>query len=207
MPSTTPRQKVSQVELFGKGFIDIILTGDTFDDAYKSAAECCEAESRTFIHPFDDPDVMAGQGTLAVEILNDIDTEPHFLFASVGGGGLLSGVGTYLKNVSPDTKVIAVEPAGAASYFESNKAGHVVTLDKIDKFVDGAAVKKIGEETFRTLELSLMTFSLCLKEKYVHPFLNYITNVRLLLNRLELFLSQRLICTRMKLKGKTWCVW
>lgn len=128
------------------------MTGDTFDDAYKSAAECCEAESRTFIHPFDDPDVMAGQGTLAVEILNDIDTEPHFLFASVGGGGLLSGVGTYLKNVSPDTKVIAVEPAGAASYFESNKAGHVVTLDKIDKFVDGAAVKKIGEETFRTLE-------------------------------------------------------
>ncbi|MCY7767739.1 threonine ammonia-lyase IlvA [Bacillus inaquosorum] len=152
MPSTTPRQKVSQVELFGKGFIDIILTGDTFDDAYKSAVECCEAESRTFIHPFDDPDVMAGQGTLAVEILNDIDTEPHFLFASVGGGGLLSGVGTYLKNVSPDTKVIAVEPAGAASYFESNKAGHVITLDKIDKFVDGAAVKKIGEETFQTLE-------------------------------------------------------
>lgn len=152
MPSTTPRQKVSQVELFGKGFIDIILTGDTFDDAYKSAVECCEAESRTFIHPFDDPDVMAGQGTLAVEILNDIDTEPHFLFASVGGGGLLSGVGTYLKNVSPDTKIIAVEPVGAASYFESNKAGHVVTLDKIDKFVDGAAVKKIGEETFRTLE-------------------------------------------------------
>lgn len=90
MPSTTPRQKVSQVELFGKGFIDIILTGDTFDDAYKSAVECCEAESRTFIHPFDDPDVMAGQGTLAVEILNDIDTEPHFLFASVGGGGLAS---------------------------------------------------------------------------------------------------------------------
>ncbi|AIU77580.1 MULTISPECIES: threonine ammonia-lyase IlvA [Bacillus] len=152
MPSTTPRQKVSQVELFGKEFVEIILTGDTFDDAYKSSAECCEKENRTFIHPFDDPDVMAGQGTAAIEILNDIDVEPHFLFASVGGGGLLSGIGTYMKNISPDTKIIAVEPKGAASYFESKKAGQVVELEKIDKFVDGAAVKKIGAETFQTLE-------------------------------------------------------
>ncbi|AFZ91075.1 threonine ammonia-lyase IlvA [Bacillus velezensis] len=152
MPSTTPRQKVSQVELFGKEFVEIILTGDTFDDAYKSSAECCEKENRTFIHPFDDPDVMAGQGTAAIEILNDIDVEPHFLFASVGGGGLLSGLGTYMKNISPDTKIIAVEPKGAASYFESKKAGQVVELEKIDKFVDGAAVKKIGAETFQTLE-------------------------------------------------------
>ncbi|WP_406795285.1 threonine ammonia-lyase IlvA [Bacillus velezensis] len=152
MPSTTPRQKVSQVELFGKEFVEIILTGDTFDDAYKSSAECCGKENRTFIHPFDDPDVMAGQGTAAIEILNDIDVEPHFLFASVGGGGLLSGIGTYMKNISPDTKIIAVEPKGAASYFESKKAGQVVELEKIDKFVDGAAVKKIGAETFQTLE-------------------------------------------------------
>ncbi|AEB23597.1 MULTISPECIES: threonine ammonia-lyase IlvA [Bacillus] len=152
MPSTTPRQKVSQVELFGKEFVEIILTGDTFDDAYKSSAECCEKENRTFIHPFDDPDVMAGQGTAAIEILNDIDVEPHFLFASVGGGGLLSGLGTYMKNISPDTKIIAVEPEGAASYFESKKAGQVIELEKIDKFVDGAAVKKIGAETFQTLE-------------------------------------------------------
>lgn len=152
MSSTTPRQKVSQVELFGKEFVEIILTGDTFDDAYKSSAECCEKENRTFIHPFDDPDVMAGQGTAAIEILNDIDVEPHFLFASVGGGGLLSGLGTYMKNISPDTKIIAVEPEGAASYFESKKAGQVIELEKIDKFVDGAAVKKIGAETFQTLE-------------------------------------------------------
>lgn len=152
MPSTTPRQKISQVELFGKEFVEIILTGDTFDDAYKSSAECCEKENRTFIHPFDDPDVMAGQGTAAIEILNDIDVEPHFLFASVGGGGLLSGLGTYMKNISPDTKIIAVEPEGAASYFESKKAGQVIELEKIDKFVDGAAVKKIGAETFQTLE-------------------------------------------------------
>ncbi|MCY9277178.1 threonine ammonia-lyase IlvA [Bacillus haynesii] len=152
MPSTTPRQKISQVELFGKEYVEIILTGDTFDDAYQSAVACCEEEKRAFIHPFDDPAVMAGQGTVAVEILNDIETEPHYLFASVGGGGLLSGVGTYMKNVSPDTKLIAVEPKGAPALFESNKKGEVVTLEKIDKFVDGAAVQKIGEETFKTLE-------------------------------------------------------
>ncbi len=152
MPSTTPRQKIPQVELFGKEYIEIILTGDTFDDAYQSAVACCEEEKRAFIHPFDDPAVMAGQGTVAVEILNDIETEPHYLFASVGGGGLLSGVGTYMKNVSPDTKLIAVEPKGAPALFESNKKGEVVTLEKIDKFVDGAAVQKIGEETFKTLE-------------------------------------------------------
>ncbi|MEC1260041.1 threonine ammonia-lyase IlvA [Bacillus swezeyi] len=152
MPSTTPRQKISQVELFGKEYVEILLTGDTFDDAYQSAVACCEKEERAFIHPFDDPAVMAGQGTVAVEILNDIETEPHYLFASVGGGGLLSGVGTYMKNVSPETKLIAVEPKGAPALFESNKKGEVVTLEKIDKFVDGAAVQKIGEQTFKTLE-------------------------------------------------------
>ncbi|KKB75021.1 MULTISPECIES: threonine ammonia-lyase IlvA [Bacillus] len=152
MPSTTPRQKISQVELFGKDYVEIILTGDTFDDAYQSAVLCCEEEGRAFIHPFDDLDVMAGQGTVAVEILNDIEAEPHYLFASVGGGGLLSGVGTYMKNVSPETKLIAVEPKGAPALFESNKKGEVVMLAKIDKFVDGAAVQKIGDQTFKTLE-------------------------------------------------------
>ena len=85
------------MELFGKEYVDIILTGDTFDDSYHEAVKCGDKEKREFIHPFDDLDVMAGQGTTAVEILNDIEVEPHFLFASVGGGGLLSGVGTYMK--------------------------------------------------------------------------------------------------------------
>lgn len=85
------------MELFGKEYVEIILTGDTFDDSYHEAVKCGDEEKREFIHPFDDLDVMAGQGTTAVEILNDIEVEPHFLFASVGGGGLLSGVGTYIK--------------------------------------------------------------------------------------------------------------
>ncbi|MBU7593193.1 threonine ammonia-lyase IlvA [Metabacillus halosaccharovorans] len=148
MPSTTPRQKVSQVELFGKEFVEIILTGDTFDDAYQKAVECSEAEKRTFIHPFDDTDVIAGQGTVAVEILNDADFEIDYVVASVGGGGLISGIGTYFHAISPSTKIIGVEPEGAPALYQSRVENKVVSLDKIDKFVDGAAVKTVGNKTF-----------------------------------------------------------
>lgn len=148
MPSTTPRQKVSQVELFGKEFVEIILAGDTFDDAYQNAVACSEQEKRAFIHPFDDTEVIAGQGTVAVEILNDADVEIDFVVASVGGGGLISGIGTYFNAISPSTKIIGVEPAGAPALYQSRVENKVVALDKIDKFVDGAAVKKVGDKTF-----------------------------------------------------------
>lgn len=148
MPSTTPRQKVSQVELFGKEYVEIILSGDTFDDAYQEAVACCNAESRTFIHPFDDVEVIAGQGTVAVEILNDTDVDIDFVVASVGGGGLISGLGSYFKSISPNTKMIGVEPEGAPSLFNSRVEDKVISLDVIDKFVDGAAVKRVGDKTF-----------------------------------------------------------
>ncbi|MCM3162990.1 threonine ammonia-lyase IlvA [Metabacillus litoralis] len=148
MPSTTPRQKVSQVELFGKEYVDIILTGDTFDDAYQKAMISSEEESRTFIHPFDDVDVIAGQGTVGVEILNDADVDIDYVVASVGGGGLISGVGTYFHAISPSTKLIGVEPEGAPALYQSRVENKVVSLAKIDKFVDGAAVKKVGDKTF-----------------------------------------------------------
>lgn len=97
MPSTTPRQKVSQVEMFGRGNVEIVLVGDTFDDSYNEAVLCAEKESRTFIHPFDDETVIAGQGTVAVEILNDCEEPIDFVFASIGGGGLMAGLSTYIK--------------------------------------------------------------------------------------------------------------
>ena len=148
MPSTTPRQKVAQVELHGRGFIDIVLTGDTFDDSYKEAAKYCEEHHAVFVHPFDDLRVMAGQGSVAVEILNQGDITFDYLFASVGGGGLISGIGTYMKTLSPLTKIIGVEPKGAASLSASLTAGKVVELQGVDKFVDGAAVARIGDKTF-----------------------------------------------------------
>lgn len=148
MPQTTPKQKVHQVEMFGKQFVEIILTGDTFDESSLSAEQCAQDENRILIHPFADLDIIAGQATVAVEMLNDIEVPIDYVFASIGGGGLMAGLSTYVKNISPHTKMIGVEPAGAASMkaaFENNK---VVTLDSIDKFVDGAAVGAASDSTF-----------------------------------------------------------
>lgn len=148
MPSTTPKQKVNQVKFWGKEHVEIVLVGDTFDDAYEKARECSLVENRTFIHPFDDPDVIAGQGTVAVELLNDCQEKIDYLFGAIGGGGLLSGVGTYMKHFSPETKLIGVEPQGAAGMKESIFNGEVTSLKEIDPFVDGAAVKTVGSMTF-----------------------------------------------------------
>lgn len=147
MPTTTPRQKVSQVKLFGGPYVDIILTGDTFDDSFFEAMRFCRENNMSFVHPFDDPYVIAGQGTVGMEILNDIDEPADFVFASIGGGGLASGVGTYIKGISPSTKLIGVEPEGAPSMKQSILQNDVVTLQDIDKFVDGAAVKQVGQIT------------------------------------------------------------
>ena len=148
MPKTTPKQKIGQVRMFGREYVEIILAGDTFDDSAVSALAYCEEHDMIFIHPFDDLDVMAGQGSVAVEIMNDIEEPIDFIFGSIGGGGLMSGVSTYVKNLSPNTQVIGVEPAGAASMKAAMKQGSPVTLESIDKFVDGAAVQCVGQETF-----------------------------------------------------------
>lgn len=148
MPATTPKQKVFQVEMFGREFVDIVLVGDTFDDSYEEAMKCAEAEQCAFIHPFDNEKVIAGQGTVAVELLNDCEEPVDYVFASIGGGGLVAGISTYVKSISPNTKVIGVEPAGAASMLTSFQNKTVTSLDKIDKFVDGAAVKCVGVKTF-----------------------------------------------------------
>lgn len=145
MPQTTPRQKVNMVKMFGRDRIEIILVGDTFDDCFESAVELMEKEKRIFIHPFNDKDIIAGQGTVAVEIMNDIEEPIDYVFASIGGGGLMSGISTYIKNLSPHTKMIGAEPAGAASMKASIDAQKVVPLATIDKFVDGAAVKCVGD--------------------------------------------------------------
>ncbi|MEH7510526.1 threonine ammonia-lyase IlvA [Priestia megaterium] len=144
MPSTTPRQKINQVKFLGKDNVKVVLIGDTFDDSYEQAIACSEEEHRTFIHPFNDVDVIAGQGTVAVEMFNDCEDEIDYVFAGIGGGGLISGVGTYVKSISPQTAVIGVEPAGAPGMQTSLANGNVVTLPAIDPFVDGAAVKTVG---------------------------------------------------------------
>ncbi len=148
MPVTTPHQKINQVRMFGNGLVEIKLFGDTFDDSQNQAEAFCKENGATFVHPFDDEDVMAGQATVGLEILNDSEASVDYLFLPVGGGGLASGVGSIYKELSPETYLVGVEPKGAPSLTTSLKAGKNTALTKIDKFVDGAAVKKMGELTF-----------------------------------------------------------
>jgi len=148
MPSTTPKQKISKVRHFGGDYAEVVLIGDTFDDAYHAAIRRCAEDKLPFIHPFDDYDVMAGQGTVGLEMLQQSPVPLDILLVAVGGGGLLSGVGSYFKQMSPKTQIIAVESEGAPALHDSIKAGHVVTLSAIDSFADGIAVKRVGAQTF-----------------------------------------------------------
>jgi threonine dehydratase len=148
MPATTPKQKIRQVEMFGKENVEVVLTGDTYDAADQAAREDCQKTGMAFIHPFDDPQIIEGQATVGLEILQDSKEQIDFIFIPVGGGGLAAGVGAYFKQTNPQTKIIGVEPAGAPSMKKSFEAGKVMELQNIDKFVDGAAVQKVGEITF-----------------------------------------------------------
>lgn len=148
MPTTTPDQKVGQVRNYGKDKIDVVLMGDTFDDAYQEALKFCSESNSSFIHPFNDKEVIAGQGTVGQEILADAQAPIDYLILPIGGGGLASGVSTYFKTLSPNTRIIGVEPEGAAAMKASWEADKIVSLEHIDKFVDGAAVKRVGELTY-----------------------------------------------------------
>ncbi|HKH60342.1 MAG TPA: threonine ammonia-lyase [Flavitalea sp.] len=147
MPIITPRQKVNQTKMFGGENIEIRLVGDTFDDCAITAKHFTEENQMTFIPPFDDYRIIEGQGTVGVEIAEDLDSI-DYIFIPVGGGGLSSGVGSYFKTFSPHTKIIGLEPEGAPAMFEALRTGHPVTLENIDRFVDGAAVKRVGDLTF-----------------------------------------------------------
>ncbi|WP_420838707.1 threonine ammonia-lyase IlvA [Convivina intestini] len=158
MPTITPKQKVDQVKFFGGSNVTIKLVGDSFDDAQAAANDYCQSHSMTFIAPFDNLDTMAGQGSLAVEVINDaVQKELHldYLFAAVGGGGLLSGISTHFKKSSPQTKIVGVEPAGAASMAAAFAKGQPTNLTQLDKFVDGAAVKKVGALTYATCQANV----------------------------------------------------
>lgn len=148
MPAVTPKQKVEKVKLFGQEHVEIILTGDTFDDAAAEAHRAAE-EGLTYIPPFDDPAIIEGQGTVGAEILEDHPEPIDMVLVAVGGGGLISGLGSIFKQLSPETKIIGIEPMGAPAMHDSLREGKVVTLDKIDNFVDGAAVRRVGDLNFK----------------------------------------------------------
>jgi len=147
MPAITPKQKINQVRMFGGEYTEIVLTGDTFDECQTHALEYTRENNMVFIPPFDHPKVIEGQGTVGKEILDET-TGIDYVFVPIGGGGLCAGLGEYFKTYSPKTKIVGVEPTGAPSMKEALKAGKPVKLEKIQRFVDGASVQKVGELTF-----------------------------------------------------------
>ena len=149
MPSPTPNQKIEQVKMFGENFIEVVLIGDTFDDAYLAAKTECERLNKTFIHPFNDEKVIEGQATVGLEIIDQAKAHPiDYVFVAVGGGGLAAGLSSVFKILSPQTKIISVEPKGASSMLTSIRNNRNTELKSIDSFVDGAAVKRVGDLNF-----------------------------------------------------------
>ncbi len=159
MPAPTPNQKVEQVKMFGKAYVEVVLVGDTFDDSFLEAMEECKKYGKPLIHPFNDSKVIEGQGTVGLEIIQQTNVPIDYIFIPVGGGGLASGLSSVVKALSPKTKIIGVEPAGAPSMSKSIDKGELVKLSQIEKFVDGASVKQVGDLTFEICKkyLDVMT--------------------------------------------------
>lgn len=148
MPTVTPMQKVSKVRSFGKEFVEVVLVGDTFDDAYAESMKAQEEHGLTYVHPFDDRATIAGQGTIGLEILNQADEPIDFVLMAIGGGGLSAGVGSVFRQLSEKTALYGVEPSGAPAMHNSIEAGEIIPLQEIDSFVDGAAVRRVGDNNF-----------------------------------------------------------
>jgi threonine dehydratase len=161
MPVTTPSIKVDAVRSLGG---EVVLHGDNYDEAYARACELTEQQQLVFIHPFDDPDVIAGQGTIGIEILDQASEDIDAIFVPIGGGGLIAGIAAYVKSVRPEIRIIGVEPEDSAAMRDSIAAGEPVVLDHVGIFADGVAVRRVGDETFR----------LC--QKYVDEFITVDTD-------------------------------
>ncbi len=151
IPAKTPKQKRDRIRYHGREFIELIAVGKTYDDAAAAALDDVSRTGATLVPPYDDPRTIAGQGTIAVELLDQLDGEPDLVIVPVGGGGCISGITTYLAERATRTSILGVEPAGAAAMIAALAEGHPVTLEDVDQFVDGAAVNRAGELTYATL--------------------------------------------------------
>lgn len=159
MPTITPSQKIAKVKQFGKEYVEVKLAGITFDDAMHAAKAYCAEHHAIFVHAFDDPLIISGQGTIGKEVYEELNGNVDVVVACIGGGGLISGIASYMKQQKPTIQIVGVEPEGAAGMYQSRKHDKVTPLEKIDNFVDGAAVGTVGQ----------LTFDLC--KKYVEQLL------------------------------------
>lgn len=158
MPVTTPTQKVSQVLIHGGKYVEVKLSGDSFDDAYAASLKFAEDQGLEFVHPFDDEKIIEGQATVGLEMIEDLGNTIDYIISPLGGGGLTSGLSEVFKNLSPSTQIIAAEPQNAASMKTAVAQGHPVSLEHIDTFVDGAAVKRVGDLTYAICQENIENF-------------------------------------------------
>ena len=203
MPKTTPKQKIKQVQLFGKSFVEIVLTGDTFDDAYSSATEDALLNGTILIPPFDDLKVIAGQGTVGLEILETQHEFIDYVFVPIGGGGLAAGLCTVFKTLSPKTKIIGVEPLGAPAMKAALDNNVVTRLQTIDKFVDGAAVKEVGKLNFELCKDALHDIVLVPEGKVCTTILQLYNEEAMVVEPAGALAIAALDFYKDKIKGKT----
>lgn len=202
MPVPTPNQKIEQVKLFGGNYVTVELVGDTFDDAQKAAKVFEKEHALIFVHPFDDEKVIEGQGTIGLEIFNQSDKPIDYVFVPVGGGGLASGLSTVLKHLSPNTKIIGVEPEGAPSMSTSLANRENTRLTKIEKFVDGAAVQRVGDLTFDICKDNLDDMITVPEGKVCQTILELYTKDAIVVEPAGALTLAALECYSNKIKGK-----
>uniref|UniRef100_UPI0040496E47 threonine ammonia-lyase IlvA n=1 Tax=Fulvivirga sp. TaxID=1931237 RepID=UPI0040496E47 len=203
MPTPTTEQKVNKVKFFGKDKVEVVLVGDTFDDAYDAALKDCKENGKEFIHPFEDEAVIEGQGTVGAEILDEMTEPIDYLVLPIGGGGLSAGVGSYIKALSPATKLIGVEPAGAPAMERSFKNNNWTPLTEIDKFVDGAAVKAVGKINFAICQEVLDKILLIPEGKVCTTMLDLYNNEGIIVEPAGALTTAALDLMKDEIKGKT----
>lgn len=176
MPTTTPLLKVNATKSYGS---DVVLEGDAYDDAYKKARQLQEEHGYTFIHAFDDLDIVEGQGTIALEILEEVE-DLDYIIVPIGGGGLISGISLAAKSINPDIKIIGVEPAGAASMTKSLESGKITPLDRVTTIADGCAVGTVGQNTYEIVEKYVDDIMIITDEELMDMFLILVENHKLI---------------------------
>ncbi len=201
MPESTPLIKVNRTKSYGA---EVVLYGQVYDEACAKAYELAEEHGYTFVHPFDDLDVATGQGTIAMEIIQDLPTVDYIL-APIGGGGLITGISTLAKMLNPNIKVIGVEPAGAASMSAALEAGHVVTLPSANTIADGTAVKTVGEKIFPYVQQNVDQIVTVEDDEIVTAFLDMVENHKMVaensgllsvaaVQKLDFLKGKRVVC-------------
>ncbi len=202
MPIPTTQQKIIQTKFFGKENIEIIKVGDSFDECSVEAQAYAEKHHKTFIPPFDDPKIIEGQGTVGVEIFSELP-QADIVFVPIGGGGLCAGVGKYLKQKNPAIQIIGVEPLGAPKMYQSLQKNKVITLSHIDKFVDGAAVKRVGDLPFLICKDILSDILLIDEGKVCSTILHLYSKEAIVVEPAGALSISALSLYREQIKGKT----